>query len=447
MDGKWTLSCKRNQDPGEAHRELASSLTQLFAGYEHESERRHEYRIPYPIRAWRELYVLPVPSLQHTYLSSRALFAAHKDVDQSKRMHLDHRIPWNALAAHLSLIRSNKSLTPHSSDLFWNRDFGKDIVTQEASISKTQGYFIRAFISSICDFGATISTGNFTEASPPESLFSEDLMAWAETRYDLLPHETNSAKHNPLSSDYRDLDHWRRAANSNNDPQVEPSYSTIDANLGDAVKMLITLAATTPRSDKEKILAKEAMRALFRLDSDAHVPLHNLDNLSWGHGFGVSQLGWFTLQIYIIVNLYGAVSESGRNKGNMLLLDVQMLLDILSSDALQDYDFPAQNIPHRAFWHSLGLTASWAQNQRGHVADSGEGQVFGDDGEIVVNPLGSSGDEKVQQALKRLQEYLKTCFAMLYTYDVLLRRWYGDERADQKWTKDLGCIFAKIHHL
>ena len=362
-------------------------------------------------------------------------------------MYLDHKIPWDALAAHLSLIRSNKSSTPHLHDLFWNRDFGKDIVTQKASISKTQDYFIRAFISTVRDFGATISTEDVIEASPPEPLFSEDLMAWAETRYDLLPHETNSAKHNPLSSEYQDLGHWCLAANSNNDSQVEPSYSTTDADLGDAVKMLITLAATTPRSDKEKILAGEAMRALIRLDSDARVPLHRLDNLSWGHGFGVSQLGWLTLQIYIIVNLYGAVSESGRNKGKMSLLDVHILLDILSSDALQDYDFPAQNIPHRAFWHSLGVTTGWTQRQRGHAADSGEGQLLGDNGEIVVDPLGSSGDEKVPQARKRFQEYLKTCFAMLYTYDVLLRRWYGDEQADQKWTEDLGYIFAKIHHL
>lgn len=28
-------------------------------------------------------------------------------------------------------------------------------------------------------------------------------------------------------------------------------------------------------------------------------------------------------------------------------------------DSLSDYDYPAQNIPHRAFWHTLGVTNVW----------------------------------------------------------------------------------------
>jgi hypothetical protein len=359
-------------------------------------------------------------------------------------MHLDHKIPWNALAAHLSLSRSYKSPTSHRSDLFWNKGVGKDAEAERASITKTRDYFTLAFISTIRDFGATRSAKDVKEASPPESLFSEDLIILAETRYNLLPHETNSANHNPLSSEYRDLEYWRRAAKSSNDPQVEPDYSTTEADLGDAVKMLITLAATTPRDDKEKVLAQEAMTALLRLSLDPRVPLHRLDHLSWGHGFGVTQLGWFTLQIYITINLYGAVSEGNRNAGDTSLLEVQMLLDILSADALQDYDYSAQNIPHRAFWHSLGVSEHWAHRQRMHVAEFGEGQVLGDDSGIVVDPLARGGGGKVQKARERLQEYLRTCFAILYTYDVLLRRWYGDEQADQQWANDIEHVFAKI---
>lgn len=97
-------------------------------------------------------------------------------------MHLDHRIPWNALAAHLSLSKSQKSSIYHRSDLFWNKGVGKDAEAERALITKTRDYFTRAFISTTRDFGATKSAKDVKEASPPESLFSEDLIKLAETR-------------------------------------------------------------------------------------------------------------------------------------------------------------------------------------------------------------------------------------------------------------------------
>lgn len=65
---------------------------------------------------------------------------------------------------------------------------------------------------------------------------------------------------------------------------------------------------------------------------------------------GVNLLASLALEIYILINLYGAINElPGGNKGRLSILEMQRLLDVLGGDALSDYDYPAQNIPHRAY--------------------------------------------------------------------------------------------------
>ncbi|THW55554.1 hypothetical protein D6D20_09394 [Aureobasidium pullulans] len=359
-------------------------------------------------------------------------------------MHLDHKIPWNAFAGHLVLIRSNPSCTPPRSDLFWNKGYGKDAVAEKAILQKVQDHFIRVFTSTIREFAATQSAKQATLIAnlPTGKLISDELIAFAEDRYDLLPHGGNSVEHNPIAPEDQDIASWRRAANPQNDPIVELNYTTANADLADATKLLITLAATTARNPLESALTEEAQKALLRLSTDPLIPLHRLDNLSWGHGFGVSLLASLALEIYILINLYGAINElPGGNKGKLSVLEVQRLLDVLGGDALSDYDYPAQNIPHRAYWHRLGVTWEWICRQRQHLDEERNGLATAESGETVVDPLDECQDAEAREKLK---EYLKSCFAVLYTYDGLRRKWYGDEEADEKWTEEIQWVFDKI---
>ncbi|THW36126.1 hypothetical protein D6D21_08851 [Aureobasidium pullulans] len=359
-------------------------------------------------------------------------------------MHLDHKIPWNAIADHLVLIRSNPSCTPPRSDLFWNKGYGKNAVAEKAILQNVQDHFIRVLISTIRDFAATQSAKRATLAANllTGKLISDELIAFAEDRYDLLPHGENSVEHNSIAREDQDIESWRRAANPEDDPIVEPNYTTANADLADATKLLITLAATTARKSQESALIEEAQIALLRLSTDPLIPLHRLDNLSWGHGFGVSLLARLALEIYILINLYGAVNElPGGNKGKLSILEMQRLLDVLGGDALSDYDYPAQNIPHRAYWHRLGVTWEWICRQRQHSDEERNGLATAEIGEAVVDPLAEGQDADVRD---RLKEYLKTCFAILYIYDGLRRKWYGDEEADEKWTEEIQWVFDKI---
>lgn len=359
-------------------------------------------------------------------------------------MHLDHKIPWNAIAGHLVLIRSNPSCTPHRSDLFWNKGYGKDAVAEKATLQKVQDHFIRVFISTVHEFADTQSAkqASLTASLPTGRLISDELIAFAEDRYDLLPHGGNSVEHNPIAREDQDIESWRRAANLENDPIVEPNYTTANADLADATKLLITLAATTARKPQESVLIEEAQTALVRLSTDPLIPLHRLDNLSWGHGFGVSLLASLALEIHILINLYGAVNKlPGGNQGKLSVLEMQRLLDVLGGDALSDYDYPAQNIPHRAYWHRLGVTWEWINKQCQHLDEDNDGLPTAESGGAVADPLAEGQDADVRD---RLKGYLKTCFAILYMYDGLRRKWYGDEEADEKWTEKIQWVFDKI---
>lgn len=43
-----------------------------------------------------------------------------------------------------------------------------------------------------------------------------------------------------------------------------------------------------------------------------------------------------------------------------------------------------------------------------------------------------------------LQDHLKTCFGILYRYDLLLRLWFGEKSADEKWTSDIVLIIGQF---
>ncbi|KAF5980812.1 hypothetical protein FBULB1_5005 [Fusarium bulbicola] len=297
-------------------------------------------------------------------------------------MHLDHKIPWHLIAPHFSL-------TPAEQE--GNYSLAALGLPEQQSII---GHFNRVFLATIREFSDTENT-KIDPVTGSGKLFSDGVLYFAERRLGLGPHENNSALHNPLKPSHQDLEYWKRRA-KDPDSDAEPFYSTADANLADAAKMLVIVAATAD----DKATRREALSALVRLANE--VPLSNLRGLHWGHAFGLDLVASVALQMYIYLNLIEAVES--RTAQRVALLSVEQFLSFLSNHALENYDFPAQNIPHRAFWFSLGVTESWVAGRR-------KGTLEGD--MKVVDPLADGLHQVQKKARGGLKKYLNHCFAIL----------------------------------
>ncbi|RSL44829.1 hypothetical protein CEP53_011053 [Fusarium sp. AF-6] len=317
-------------------------------------------------------------------------------------MHLDHKIPWKTAATHFSLVPSN---TEGRFDL---------VALNLPSQASTLDHFSRVFSATIKEFSETelskVSSAS-PSASPSAKLFSDDMLVFAERHFGLCPHETNSALHNPLSASHQGVKYWQTRAEGG-------AFSTSDGDLADAVKMLVVIAAVAP----EKPLRIEALAALLRLASET--PLSQLRNVHWGHAFGADLVASVALQVYVLLNLTEAVQC--RQKEQTSLLKVDPLMSFLQGYALQDFDYPAQNIPHRAFCSSIGVFSL--------STDTGNESA-------VVDPLAQEDDEIYQEARSRLRQYLKDCFAILYVYDVVLRQASGSDEAEEFWAKEITAVF------
>jgi len=275
-------------------------------------------------------------------------------------------------SSHFVFIRENPHLTPHKTDLFAR---GRPNQADELN------HFTRVLISTISEFSATERAKYPPVDELPKSgkLFSDGLLDELEKMYSLGPHRTNSATHNPLSSNHQEIEYWAKAAQR---AGGEPSYSSGDGDLADAVKMLI--------------IANE-MPALLRLANHPQVPLHKLNYLSWGHSFGFNSVAGNALWAYLFLNIADAVKFNAIPESSSARLSLFEMESFryFTCNALADWDFPAQNIPHRAFWLPRGV------EQR---------QMTG-----AINPLDAREDRE------EFMEYLKMCFGILYRYDVLMR--------------------------
>ncbi|OJJ87459.1 uncharacterized protein ASPGLDRAFT_120308 [Aspergillus glaucus CBS 516.65] len=337
-------------------------------------------------------------------------------------MHLDHKIPWNTASTHFNLIRCNRRFTPHRTNLFSRN---------KPSESTDLSHFRRVFIATIREFSHTKPLSPISL----DKLISDSLLSYPERKYGLGPHETNSALHNPLSAKHQNIQYWINRAGT---PE-EPAYSSNDGDLSDAVKMLVIIAASANGIDTEaKERSREAISALLTLSRHSQIPIHTLNNIHWGHGFGVALVADFALEAYLLINLVdGVLSRNRLTSGNSMEKEVSLLemesFRYLISKALPDYDYPVQNIPHRAFWNELGVTDTWAYQQKFRQCVGGEEQDMN-----AIDPLGD-GNEEVRQGLR---QYLKTCFAILYVYDMLLREWYGEDEANSTWKYWIDCYFG-----
>ncbi|KAJ5393629.1 uncharacterized protein N7487_011270 [Penicillium crustosum] len=208
--------------------------------------------------------------------------------------------------------------------------------------------------------------------------------------------------------------------------------------------MLIIIAAGADSEDTAaKVMSKQAVSVLLTLSRHPNVPVHTLANIHWGHGFGVSLVASSALEAYLLINLFDAVLSRKRLKLGVSTEKEVSLLETrcfqnFASKALSDYDYPAQNIIHRAFWNKMGVTDSWTYEQeKKGWAESGEQDIKG-----VIDPLRGENEK----ARLSLQRYLKSCFAILYIYDLLLREWHGDDGADQTWVSWIDYFFESFGH-
>ncbi|KAF4453789.1 hypothetical protein F53441_3615 [Fusarium austroafricanum] len=311
-------------------------------------------------------------------------------------MHLDHKLPWHSIAPHFSL-------TPAGKDGLYSL-----AALNSPSQTATLGHFKRVFLATIREFSDTEITK--IDSTPViGKLFSDDVLYFAECHFGLGPNQDNSALHNPLNSSHQDMEYWKTRARGETGDMW---YGTSHGDLADAVKMLVVIAAIAD----DKVMRREALSAIVLLCKE--VPISHLQGLNWGHGFGLDLVASVALEMHIFLNLIEAVSSCRTEQ--VPLLSVDKLLLFLKNHALEDYDFPAQNIPHRAFWNALGVTDSWANGRYGGISEGDK---------PVIDPLATGSDEVQRKAREDLTKYLKDCFAIL---------------ADEFWQYELSWVFGLL---
>ncbi|KAJ7124747.1 hypothetical protein C8R43DRAFT_1030628 [Mycena crocata] len=273
-------------------------------------------------------------------------------------MHQTHNIAWDSLSSHLVFIAENPAVTPRRSDLFPRR-----LPSQANSLN----HFARTVSTTIKEFSDTERAKYPACAEAPLKglLFSDSLLS----RYSGLPYSSVTASAQLIESwiDMAKL----RSQHMTDDPT--PSYNTGQGNLADVVKVL---------------MAENEMGQLLMLAQHPLVPLKNLHCLSWGHSFGWDHVGDWALDAYIFFNVLLSKPELHAN-GRYKSMQSYRLVNWLTCST--DYD--AQCFPHREFfWGSSETHAS-----------------------VPVDKLEPLVD------VNKLHEYLKTCFRLLYRYDMLAR--------------------------
>jgi hypothetical protein len=292
-------------------------------------------------------------------------------------MHLSHTIPWNNASRHFEFVANNKAYYGHHTGLFPKQD--------ERQVSDIM-HFVRVFVDAVDEFAVTERKKFPAKMDQTAPLFDDTLLD--EEKFHLLPYSSNDNRCIPLSEDMQSVDFWKAEAS-------DGTYCTSHGYLADAVKFLIQ---------------QQQSRALLTLCQA--VPLSNLFNLSWGHGFGVYLQAYHSFRIYVYVNLVYSVQQDLLVKGkkSFKTFDVQGLRrEVL--ELLSNYDYSSQLISHRHFWEKYVENPTY----------SGEDTVFKDPAE--VNPA-------------ELKQYLANCFRDIYLYDMILKE-CGCKDTKSFWMRDI----------
>ncbi|KAM0197228.1 hypothetical protein ACHAPA_004151 [Fusarium lateritium] len=346
-------------------------------------------------------------------------------------MHLDHKIPWNSVASQLAFAKRWND--QHHFPIF-------DLQARNQSLNqKAIGHFNRILLATIKEFSETElkKLDSFSPPSRDAKLFSDEVLSFPENHFRLDPYDVNSAANNPLSINHQRLEYWQtRAGWSQTKPEM--SYSSSDGDLADAVKMLVIISAVAGQRADTKHIGLEALSALMYLASEA--PISQLRRIHWGHGFGADLVADVALSVYMWANITEAVHSHCHNQPGTecqaSLLQVDGFLSYLAGDALQDYDYPTQNVPHISFWNSIGVNYDWIRNRRTGVPRT--------ENEVAANIFSGGSGEASSSVRDGLRQYLKDCFAILYVYDVFLRSTCGANEADDFWITTSDHILYKL---
>jgi hypothetical protein len=166
-------------------------------------------------------------------------------------------------------------------------------------------------------------------------------------------------------------------------------YGTGNGDLADVVKIL---------------LYENELSTLIMMAHHPKIPIASLHHLSWGHHFGFSRVMESALRAYLFFNAVEATNTlatgeyTHSDEYGSLLSEVGMSMD-----------FPAQQVPHQHFLRSCGV-----------YSDGGFIRTLLKDGKSW-HDRDWARDLHVHSNLGLLKEYVKTLFALLYRYDLLLR--------------------------
>jgi len=180
-----------------------------------------------------------------------------------------------------------------------------------------------------------------------------------------------------LNDSNQKIQYWIQRAEPGSTGDYQAVYGTSNGDLADVVKIL---------------LYENELPILIMMAHHPNIPIARLHHLSWGHHFGFSRLMESALRAYLFFNAAEAANTLANgeythaDEYRVLLMEVGMSMD-----------YPAQQVPHHHFFRSCGVY------------------------DQVIGTSSRHRDIHVHKDIDLLKEYLKTLFALLYRYDLLLR--------------------------
>ncbi|KAH9477184.1 Gramillins biosynthetic cluster protein [Psilocybe cubensis] len=272
-------------------------------------------------------------------------------------MHQGHNIPWNIISSNFHFVSNDRRFTSPKTSLIVHKPDEKSLK-----------HFIRKFGTAIRTFSKTERT-KYPESFEPlltGKVFSDEL----REKYPQYLDERN-----------QNIEAWFAAG-----------YSTSNANLAEAVKIL---------------LHENEMSTLLMLAQHPSIPLAQLNHLSWGHHFGFSRVKESALRAYMFFNAAEATGILENGKYTTIQPEYSSLLSEIASSM----DYPAQQVTHQEFLRECGVLqggTSWVPEET-----------------------------YVHSDYARLQRYLKKLFELMYRYDMLL----AECGAEPEWDIELAYQF------
>jgi len=279
-------------------------------------------------------------------------------------MHQGHNIPWTLIESNFEFKQNDTRFTPPFNGL---------VSANKQNASKELRHFIHKFVQAIRTFSDTERAKYPTQITlvSEGNLFSDGL----RDKYPEYLNEENQR-----------TEYWiRRAKKRHYDSEGILLYDTSDGDLADVVKVL---------------LYENEMESLLMMANHPKIPIGSLHHLSWGHHFGFSRVKESAIRSYLFFN--AAEATGILHTGQYTLCDDYGSLLSEMGDCM---DFPAQQIPHQKFLKSC--------------------RDFDD--KILGIKEGGRGERSWVKDLYLhrnhglLREYMKTLFALIYRYDVLMK--------------------------